>query len=349
MRLFATIICVGLAAALGLVKGDPLSEFKELIKLAEEEPRLVAEMLQDSPLAQIVNVPREEGLERVESDGDNLPFVFAHGMGDSCFNPGMKSITKDASDHLGVYGVCVPTGDSQIQDTLNGFLMPMDKSVDVFAAKIRADPKLAKGFNAVGFSQGNSLIRGYVQRYNDPPVNIVLHVHGTISGVAGFPQCNPEKSSICKTIAGLCGDLAYNTFVQEHLFQADYFRDPTKVDSTGYKTYSQLAQWNNEGNSVNATFKENFGKVNKFVLVKAMGDTMVFPNEGEWFGHFADGDSKTVLRYNETKWYKDDLFGLKTADEKGRIFFESTPGNHLQFTEQELFGWIDKYIAGKSM
>jgi hypothetical protein len=37
--------------------------------------------------------------------------------------------------------------------------------VDVFAAKIRADPKLANGFNAVGFSQGNSLIRGYIQKY----------------------------------------------------------------------------------------------------------------------------------------------------------------------------------------
>ena len=42
---------------------------------------------------------------------------------------------------------------------------PPPKSVDVFAAKIRADPKLANGFNAVGFSQGNSLIRGYIQKY----------------------------------------------------------------------------------------------------------------------------------------------------------------------------------------
>jgi hypothetical protein len=44
-------------------------------------------------------------------------------------------------------------------------LPPPPKSVDVFAAKIRADPKLANGFNAVGFSQGNSLIRGYIQKY----------------------------------------------------------------------------------------------------------------------------------------------------------------------------------------
>ena len=46
----------------------------------------------------------------------------------------------------------------------------------------------------------------------------------------------------------------------------------------------------------------------------------------------------------ETDWYINDNFGLKTADEAGKIFFESTPGNHLQFTETELFGWVDKYV-----
>lgn len=71
---------------------------------------------------------------------------------------------------------------------------------------------------------------------------------------------------------------------------------------------------------------------------------MVFPNEGEWWGHFADGDLTTVrataahaqstrapaitrhiltiqpismqvLPMKETKWYKDDVFGLKTVDQ----------------------------------
>ena len=31
-------------------------------------------------------------------------------------------------------------------------------------------------------------------------------------------------------------------------------------------------------------------------------------------------------------------------DEAGKIMFDSTPGNHLQFTEQQLFGWLDKYL-----
>ena len=38
-------------------------------------------------------------------------------MGDSCFNPGMKSITKQAGAHAGVYSTCIPTGNNDIEDT----------------------------------------------------------------------------------------------------------------------------------------------------------------------------------------------------------------------------------------
>merc|ERR1719313_318406 len=113
-------------------------------------------------------------------------------MGDSCFNPGFKSVTKAAGTRLGVYSVCIPTGDNVISDTLNGFLLNMDKSVDVFAKKVRADPKLANGFNAFGLSQGNNLIRGYMAKYNDPPVKSYMSICGINAGVAAFPQCSPQ-------------------------------------------------------------------------------------------------------------------------------------------------------------
>merc|ERR1712050_624943 len=97
-------------------------------------------------------------------------------------------------------------------DTINGFIMNMDKSVDVFAAKIRNDPHLSGGVNAIGFSQGNSLIRGYIQKYNDPPVNAFISVHGTVMGVSAFPNCFKQGKPlglICKALAEVLGDLAY--------------------------------------------------------------------------------------------------------------------------------------------
>jgi hypothetical protein len=135
--------------------------------------------------------------------------------------------------------------------------------------------------------------------------------------------------------------------VQGILFQADYLRDPTEVNKQGYLTQSQLGRWNNEGAVSNSTFKTNFLKTKKFAMVKALQDAMVFPNEGEWWGHYADGQFSTVLTMKETNWYLQDTFGLKTADEAGRIFFETTPGNHLDFTEQQLFGkCIPPFLRG---
>jgi palmitoyl-protein thioesterase len=103
-----------------------------------------------------------------------------------------------------------------------------------------------------------------------------------------------------------------------------------------------MAQWNNEGITKDPTINSNFAKTNKFAMIKANGDTVVVPREGEWFGQYS-ADFTTVLTMKETDWYKSDLFGLRTADEAGKIYFNSTEGNHLDFTDEQMFGWLDLY------
>mmetsp|Transcript_56953 Transcript_56953/g.144417 ORF Transcript_56953/g.144417 Transcript_56953/m.144417 type:complete len:94 (-) Transcript_56953:233-514(-) len=81
-------------------------------------------------------------------------------------------------------------------------------------------------------------------------------------------------------------------------------------------------------------------------MVKALKDSMVYPNEGEHWGALEEGRGYKAkpLAMQDTKFYKQDLFGLKTADEAGKIFFETTPGDHLEFSDDELFGWVQKYF-----
>jgi len=237
----------------------------------------------------------EFSMPAAQAGSSKLPTVFMHGMGDSCFNPGMKSITEAVGKHLGTYSVCIPTGPDLDSDTNNGFFMTMNDNVDVFAKAIKNNTNLAGGFNAVGFSQGNSIVRGYIQKYNDPAVSTFLSVHGTVVGVASFPKCNPSGllGPVCKLISRfLVGPVA---------------------------------------------------KTKRWAMIKAVKDTMIYPNDGEWWGSF-DVDGKTRLAMNQTDWYKKDLFGLKTADQAGKIMFDTSPGDHLQFTEQELYGWVDKYL-----
>lgn len=200
--------------------------------------------------------------------------------------------------------------------------------------------------STLGFSQGNSVVRGYIQKYNNPPVSTFLSVHGTVVGVASFPKCDPSGplGTVCKFLDQyVVGPLAYTKFVQGLLFQADYFRDPKQVNTSAYKANSALAQWNNEGNTVDASIKVNFGRTKRYAMIKAEKDTMIYPNDGEWWGSFA-ADGVTRLSMKETEWYKQDLFGLRTADEAGKIFFNSTKGDHLQFTKEQLMGWVNHYF-----
>jgi palmitoyl-protein thioesterase len=320
---------------------------QQLLDMAKESPEELMEHIRQSPMSAKVPVLQEPG---PASTTASLPTVLGHGMGDSCFEPGFSSVTKAVGKRTGTYAKCIPTGGNIISDTINGFLMNMDKSVDIFAEKIRADPKLAGGFNAIGFSQGNSLIRGYIHKYNNPPVNSFISVHGTVMGVAAFPNCFRQGKTlglICKAFAEVLGDLAYNGLVQNILFQADYYRAASKTAGDAYKSHSQIAQWNNE-KTTNASYTANFGKVKQFAMVKALKDSMVYPNEGEHWGSLPDGSYGEAQSMKDTKFYKDNLFGLKDADEAGKIAFETTPGNHLQFTDAQLYGWLDKYFLGKT-
>ncbi|KAE8901307.1 hypothetical protein PF005_g4228 [Phytophthora fragariae] len=277
-----------------------------------------------------------------------LPVVLMHGMGDAAGNGGMVHIQKAIAEHLGVYVASVQFGDSVQEDVENSFFVTMNNQTDWFARIVREDSQLANGFNAVGFSQGNLLIRAYIERFNDPPVHNFISFHGPLAGVGGLPRCSP-LNIICKEIDKLIGEAVYTKRVQDHIAQANYFRDPLRIEA--YLNHAQfLPDLNNEKTSVNQTYKDNFTKLQNLVLVRANKDTQVFPKESEWFGMYQDGDPyKTVLGFNETRWYQEDLFGLQTLDKAGKVHFLSTVGDHLQFSIEFLLGVVDKYFRPQIM
>ena len=51
-----------------------------------------------------------------------------------------------------------------------------------------------------------------------------------------------------------------------------------------------------------------------------------------------------MLAYNETALYIEDWIGLKTLDEAGKLYFLTSPGGHLQFTNDFFFDVVDKYF-----
>lgn len=341
-----TAFCA-IALAAAAPSGLP-TKLAAFMSRAEADPTGVAKQLREEFAA---TVATPIGKSPNIAGNLTLPIVVTHGMGDSCFNPGMKSITKASGEHGGVYATCVPTGKNDIEDTINGFLLNMDKSVDVFAATVRADPNLKNGFNAFGLSQGNNLIHGYQLKYNDPPVVSFVSICGINGGVAAFPNCGPGApviGSICEEIAEVLGPAADLEIVQDVLFQANYYRDPKATHNESYMANNQLAQWNGEGKTVNASYKTNFLKTTTNVWVKGTLDTVVWPRESEQWqspdSSAADPFKAPILKMENTNWYTSDAFGLKTAAEDQKMFYEEFKGEHIRMTEVELFSWISKYF-----
>ena len=187
--------------------------------------------------------------QRLRRLSNQLPVVLAHGMGDSCFNGGMQHITERASKLLGdVYTTCIPTGRNQAEDTKNGYFLSMDDSVDVFAAAVAADPQLQNGFHAIGLSQGNNVIRGYIARYNTPSVHTFISINGVNAGEGAVPNCFPSgrlertAGDWCDYLMEQASHRAYTEFAQKHSFQANYWRDPRSSAFPQYQKFSQLAK-----------------------------------------------------------------------------------------------------------
>ena len=123
--------------------------------LQYSDPKSVYDDIRNSPLSTILPVlPLPLNAPPAPPSAPAPPLVVAHGMGDSCFNKGMKQITAEGGKRVNAYSVCIPTGNNDIEDTINGFLLNLDKSIDVFAAKVRNDTMLKDGFNAFSLSQG---------------------------------------------------------------------------------------------------------------------------------------------------------------------------------------------------
>lgn len=262
--------------------------------------------------------------------GEPVPVVLWHGMGDSCCNPmSMGAIKTYIEKNLpGIYVRSLMIGANVIEDTENGFLMNVNDQIREVCKKLASDEKLAKGYNAIGFSQGGQFLRGVAQRCPVPPMQNLISVGGQHQGIYGFPHCPGSNSTICDMIRKFLNTGAYLNYIQNHVVQAEYWHDP--LQEKEYKEKSVfLADINLERPS-NLHYKENLLQLKNLVLVKFNKDTMVYPKESEWFGFYKPGQGKEIYSIWESPLYKQDRIGLKKLNDTGRLHFLSIDGDHLK-------------------
>ncbi|XP_059162857.1 palmitoyl-protein thioesterase 1-like [Physella acuta] len=265
---------------------------------------------------------------------DPVPVVIWHGMGDSCCNPlSMGSIKKLIEQKVGggIYVKSLEIGNNIVEDTENGFLMNVNRQIDIVCDQLKKDPKLQQGYNALGFSQGGQFLRAIAQKCPTPPMFNLVSFGGQHQGVYGFPHCPGENQTLCDFVRKLLNRGAYIPWIQNFLVQAEYWHDP--LNEAEYRNKSVFLADINQERKFNATYKTNLLKLKNLVLVMFGEDTMVDPKESEWFGFYVEGQGKTLYNMTQSKLYQQDLIGLKELNESGRLTLLLSPTDHLQFTD----------------
>jgi palmitoyl-protein thioesterase len=202
-------------------------------------------------------------------------------------------------------------------------LVDLDQQVENLAALIQSDPNLTDGFDMVAHSQGALVTRGYIQRYNNPPVHNWISLAGPNGGVFGVPDFNdwcPDDT--CPWINDIFSELVEKgltePFLQDFVTFASYWKDPLHM-SLFRNASAYLADINNERSVKNSTYRRNNLALNSMTLVLAELDHIVVPKESEWFGFFQDGSDSVMQNLTQTPTYLGDWIGLKTLDQQGKL------------------------------
>ncbi|KAK8743905.1 hypothetical protein OTU49_000905 [Cherax quadricarinatus] len=273
------------------------------------------------------------------------PLVIWHGMGDTCcFSFSMGRIKTLVEERIpGIYVQSIMIGNNIIADEEHSYFGNVNEQVDEVCKKLANDTQLQGGYHAMGFSQGGQFLRAVAERCPEPAVRNLITFGSQHQGVFGLPYCSSDDL-LCEEVRRLLNMGAYIDWIQTSLVQAQFWHDPLHDDEYRNKSIF-LADINNE-RVLNEHYRDNLKKLDNFVMVKFLADTMVVPVESEWFGFYTPGQDEQVLPLQQTQLYLEDRLGLKEMDEAGKLHFLTQDGNHLQFTEEWFLEEIvDKFVT----
>lgn len=255
------------------------------------------------------------------------PIAVFHGLGDSCNFPGVSEFTRYLGKELNTLSRCIEIGDGPTAS----WLMSLNLQLDNACESLKKIPEFNKGVNLVGLSQGGLLVRVLAQSCN-LSIKSVISIGGPQMGLSTMPKC--VTGYFCDIYQDAINMGIYEKVPQLHIGPPGYYKDPKEfekfVDKSGF-----LSKYNNE-KTLNKTLIENLQKIEKLVLVLFAQDSVTDPKETQHFSFYANGSKSTILPYNKTNDYINDLIGLRTLDLQHKLIRESIEADHLQLTSQAL-------------
>lgn len=273
------------------------------------------------------------GFEAHEKKDDQVaPIAVFAGFGDQCNNPGMNHFTEYFGTQLNTTSKCIWIG----YGALSSIFWSFERQGQAACEALENDPDFQGEFSIVGNSQGGLLGRYVVEKCQNLKgrVRNLVTFGGPHMGVGKLPHC--FNGIICDTINYVIDWFIYWGIVQKLIGPAGYFRDPAHLDY--YKTHSIFLPAVNNEVEFDQEAYDRFSGLNRVFLGMFAKDTMIYPAETAWFHELqADG---SVKPFNETDLYNNDKIGLKKLHDEDRLVFHKFPGDHLQFSYDD----IDEYV-----
>ena len=118
-----------------------------------------------------------------------------------------------------------------------------------------------------------------------------------------------------------------------------YWHDPLNISN--YRTGSHyLAPINNELDTINEVYRDKMEQLENFVMVMFNQDEVVVPKESAHFMFYKPGQDVEVQSLEESSLYEDNLIGLKTLNEEGKLHFYAVDGKHVEID----YDWVAENI-----
>ena len=250
------------------------------------------------------------------------PVVLMHGITSNA--DGMNDVAQwIRQSYQGIYIRSIEIGNGR-EDS---YLIPLDKQVEIFCDEVEKDQNLIRGFNLLGYSQGSVIVRAAVERCSLPVFNLI-----TLSGIHQGTFGVPYLTQLPEELRVLISKYAYEIPIQNALSPPSYWRDPTQLEK--YYLYCHfLPDINNEREPKNEVYRSNMLKLNSFVMTYSDIDEVIMPRESGLFLGYTNPSLQVETR-NNSRQFLEDLIGLRTLDEQGKLFQFTSHVKHQDVTHQ---------------
>lgn len=263
-----------------------------------------------------------------------LPVAIFHGFYDSCENTYFPSLVNLLKYNLGDYATCIETGAGS-DSLFYSFQQQAEKACE----EINKNEKFHGEFSILSISQGGLIGRYIIQKCKMPgKVKKLVSFGGPMMGTSKVPFC--LEGVVCYIINSIVDFWVYGKRIQKNIGPAGYYRTAAHLDDY-QNSNSFLLNLNNEINQ-DENGKKRFEDLDSLMLIGFKNDKMISPKESAEFAEY--NENFDLIPMNQTKAYKDNLFGLKTLDEKKKIHVVYLDGEHIEFDFNDVLKYGVPYL-----